>query len=75
MLFLKQIFLSGNLSHLCKYERERLQHNVPIMLGIHGLKYLYGTDFSPIVLLRSVGLQVVNAITPLKQLFINKAMN
>ncbi|KAJ6639241.1 Ubiquinone biosynthesis monooxygenase COQ6, mitochondrial [Pseudolycoriella hygida] len=65
----------GNLQHLCTYERERLQHNVPIMLGIHGLQRLYSTDFSPIVLLRSVGLQLVNTIPPLKQLFINKAMH
>ncbi|XP_037030932.1 ubiquinone biosynthesis monooxygenase COQ6, mitochondrial [Bradysia coprophila] len=65
----------GNLPHLCAYERERLQHNVPIMLGIHGLQRLYSTDFSPIVLLRSVGLQLVNTIPPLKQLFINKAMH
>lgn len=57
---------TGDLHYLLDYERERLKHNVPIMVGIHGLQKLYSTDISPVVLLRSVGLQLTQAMTPLK---------
>lgn len=59
---------------LLKYEKERLVHNVPLMLGIHGIQSLYSTSFSPIVLLRSLGLQITQNAPPLKNLFMKKAM-
>lgn len=51
---------------MSKYEKERLQHNVPIMLGVHGLQRMYSTDFSPFVILRSIGLQVTQSVPVLK---------
>lgn len=56
----------GDMAYLRTYESERLKHNVPIMLGIHGIQKMYSTDFAPVVLARSVGLQLANSITPLK---------
>lgn len=56
----------GDLTCLREYERKRLQHNVPIMLGVHALQRLYGCNFSPIVVLRSIGLQMTHAISPIK---------
>lgn len=58
----------GDLSYLKDYETERQRHNVPTMLAIDGLYRLYGTEFPPVVLLRSLGLQAVNAFGPLKGL-------
>jgi ubiquinone biosynthesis monooxygenase Coq6 len=56
----------GALSYLKEYETERQRHNVPMMLVVHGLFQLYSTEFTPLVLLRSVGLQAVHALAPLK---------
>lgn len=56
----------GDMTHLRDYETKQLQTNVPIMLGIHGLQRLYGTTIGPVVLARSVGLQITQTVTPLK---------
>lgn len=64
----------GELSHLLSYERERLCQNLPVMVGVHGLQRLYGTDFPPLVALRSVGLRITNALPPLKKIFMSQAM-
>ncbi|XP_033105378.1 ubiquinone biosynthesis monooxygenase COQ6, mitochondrial-like [Anneissia japonica] len=56
----------GSMLHLCKYETERQRHIVPIMATIDGLKRLYSTDRPEVVLLRTVGLKLTNAIQPLK---------
>lgn len=55
-----------DLNHLCAYETKQLRKNVPIMLGTHGLQRLYSTDIGPIVLARSIGLQITQTVTPLK---------
>lgn len=65
----------GDLNHLLTYEKQRLCQNLPIMVGVHGLQHLYGTDFSPIVALRSVGLRLTNAFPPLKKIFMSQAMS
>lgn len=62
------------MDYLLAYERERLQQNVPIMMGVHGLQRLYGTDFAPVVLLRSLGLKVTHAVPLIKNLFVSRAM-
>jgi 2-polyprenyl-6-methoxyphenol hydroxylase-like FAD-dependent oxidoreductase len=54
------------LDHLLKYEQQRLRHNFPIMMGIHGIQRLYNNDFTPLVALRSAGLRITNALPPLK---------
>lgn len=59
-------FPLNDLEILNKYETQQLRHNVPIMLGIHGLQRLYGTDVAPVVLARSLGLQITQTLTPLK---------
>lgn len=64
----------NDMNYLLAYEKERLQQNVPIMMGVHGLQKLYGTDFPPVVLLRSLGLKVTHSVPFLKNLFVNRAM-
>lgn len=59
-------FQLNKIEHLCAYEQQRLKHNVPVMLGVHGLQRLYNTDLSPIVLARSIGLQITQQMTPVK---------
>lgn len=59
----------GSLVHLKKYESECQRHNVPLMLGVDGIQKLTGTDWAPVVLLRSLGFQAVHAISPLKNFF------
>lgn len=59
-------FALNSIIHLRQYEQKRLRENVAIMLGVHGLQRLYNTDFSPIVLARSVGLQFTQQMAPLK---------
>ncbi|KAK9878514.1 hypothetical protein WA026_022410 [Henosepilachna vigintioctopunctata] len=56
----------GSILHLKEYESQRQRHNIPMMLAIEGLHRLYGTEFPPVVLLRSLGVQAFNALEPLK---------
>ncbi|KAJ8953057.1 hypothetical protein NQ314_007432 [Rhamnusium bicolor] len=55
-----------NLSYLKEYETERQRHNIPTMLAVEGLHRLYNSDLTPLVLLRSLGLQATHALNPLK---------
>lgn len=57
----------GSTRHLLAYETERQRQNVPLMAAIDLLKRLYNTKQPPIVLLRTLGLQATNAMTPLKE--------
>lgn len=59
-------FLLNDIHNLCEYEQQRLKCNLPIMLGVHGLQRLYNTDLGPIVLARSIGLQITQQMSPLK---------
>ncbi|XP_064211534.1 ubiquinone biosynthesis monooxygenase COQ6, mitochondrial-like [Tribolium castaneum] len=63
----------GNLLYLKEYETERQKHNVPMMLVVHGLFHLYSSEFTPLVLLRSLGLQATHALSPLKKLLLSRA--
>lgn len=65
--FAFNVFLfSGSLSVLAEYETSRQKHNFPTAIAIDGLQKLYGTSFTPLVLLRSLGLQLTNSLEPLK---------
>ncbi|GAB1601316.1 ubiquinone biosynthesis monooxygenase COQ6, mitochondrial-like [Argonauta hians] len=63
----------GSLNHLLSYESERQREVLPIIAAIDGLQKLYGTQFSPLVILRSLGLQATNASTFIKDKLIQTA--
>ncbi|GJQ85618.1 putative ubiquinone biosynthesis monooxygenase [Trypoxylus dichotomus] len=65
----------GSLMDLSKYETERQRHNVPTMLALDGIQKLYATQFTPVVLLRSIGLQITHALSPVKRAIIQQASN
>lgn len=54
---------------LSKYEQESQKHNVPLVFGIDALYKLYSTSALPVVLIRSLGLQVVDAVPAIKKVF------
>uniref|UniRef100_A0A2A4J127 FAD-binding domain-containing protein n=1 Tax=Heliothis virescens TaxID=7102 RepID=A0A2A4J127_HELVI len=56
-----------------KYESVRQRHNVPTQLMIEMLHRLYTVDLMPVVLARSVGLQITNALQPLKKMIMSHA--
>nr|CAD7440132.1 unnamed protein product [Timema bartmani] len=60
-------------SPLLCYETSRQRHNVPTMLAIDGFQKLYSTEATPIVVLRSLGLQLTHALAPLKSAIMNHA--
>ncbi|NP_001089564.1 coenzyme Q6 monooxygenase L homeolog [Xenopus laevis] len=57
----------GSTKHLLEYETDRQRHNIPLMAAVDLLKRLYNTKQPPIVLLRTLGLQATNALTPVKE--------
>ncbi|KAM4853549.1 ubiquinone biosynthesis monooxygenase COQ6, mitochondrial [Thomomys bottae] len=57
----------GSMSHLTVYETERQRHNTALLATTDVLKRLYSTSTTPLVLLRTWGLQATNAISPLKE--------
>ena len=58
--------ISGSLQPLLEYETLRQRHIIPTLAGIDALYRLYRTSWTPMVLARSLGLQVTNSLTPLK---------
>ena len=60
------LLFTGWIDHLVSYESERQRHNVTSTAGIDGLYRLYSTQFTPLVLARSLGLATVNALNPIK---------
>lgn len=56
----------GSMSHLTGYETERQRHNTALLAATDLLKRLYSTRATPLVLLRTWGLQATNAVSPLK---------
>lgn len=63
----------ANFNYLKDYESQRQKYNVPTMLAVEGLHRLYTTDLTPVVLLRSLGLQATQALGPLKRLIMSQA--
>ncbi|XP_045538002.1 ubiquinone biosynthesis monooxygenase COQ6, mitochondrial [Papilio machaon] len=60
-------------SWLQSYESLRQRHNVPTQLAIDALYRLYSLDIAPLVLVRSLGLQLTNAFHPIKKLIMSHA--
>ncbi|XP_074221365.1 ubiquinone biosynthesis monooxygenase COQ6, mitochondrial isoform X7 [Camelus bactrianus] len=56
----------GSMSHLTSYETDRQRHNTALLAATDLLKRLYSTRATPLVLLRTWGLQATNAVSPLK---------
>lgn len=65
----------GNLSSLKNYESRSQFENLPFLFVTDAMHRLYSTDAWPVVLLRSSGLEITNAISPLKDFLMNKAMS
>jgi len=63
----------GALYTLQSYESQRQWHNLSVMMTVDGLNRLYGTSLPPVVLLRSLGLNVVNRFPFLKEFFMKRA--
>ncbi|XP_076234829.1 ubiquinone biosynthesis protein COQ6, mitochondrial [Calliopsis andreniformis] len=63
----------GDMMYLRKYETLRQRYNVPTMLAIEALHRLYKGTAAPIVLVRSLGLQLTNAIPMIKEALIEHA--
>ena len=58
--------MTGAVTYLKEYETSRQRKVLPTMATVDGLQRLYSTDLTPFVMLRSLGLQTVNALKPLK---------
>lgn len=57
---------TGNLQYLLDYETKRQRHIVPMMFSIDALHRLYTTEFTPVVLARSLGVTILDALNPVK---------
>jgi ubiquinone biosynthesis monooxygenase Coq6 len=56
-----------------QYNSERYAQNHLLLGVIDKLHKLYAIESGPVVTLRSLGLDAVNALTPLKQFFMRQA--
>ncbi len=64
----------GDLKILRRYERWRRADNRSMLVAMDGLKRLFGSELSAVKGLRSLGLNVTDRITPLKNLIMQHAM-
>lgn len=64
----------GALSTLTRYQRRRKPDNLMVMAAMEGFKRLFGADNIALRLLRNMGLSKLNALRPLKNTIIKKAM-
>ncbi|XP_067938577.1 ubiquinone biosynthesis monooxygenase COQ6, mitochondrial-like isoform X2 [Watersipora subatra] len=65
----------GRLYSLTGYETERQRHVVSIIAGVDGLYRLYSNNWTPAVLIRSIGLMGVNALPFIKKSLMNHAQS
>ncbi|KYM93567.1 PREDICTED: ubiquinone biosynthesis monooxygenase COQ6, mitochondrial [Cyphomyrmex costatus] len=63
----------NDMYYLRTYETLRQRHNIPMMLAIDGLHRFYQHTAAPIVLGRSLGLQLVDSLPPIKKLLMQQA--
>lgn len=64
----------GDLKVLRRYERWRRADNRSMLLAMDGLKRLFGSELSAVKDLRSLGLNLTNQVTPLKNIIMKQAM-
>jgi len=64
----------GGCSLLRPYETTRQRKVIPLIGGLQALHHIYGSNWSPLVALRSFGLQSVDALPMLKNAFAKFAM-
>ena len=65
--------LLGQREYLAQYETERQRHNLTTMMGIDGLQRLYCSDWTPLVMARSLGLMATEACDPVKKMLMKHA--
>lgn len=58
---------------LRRYERARKGDNLAVLAVTSGFKYLFGNAFPPLAIARGLGLNLVNAMTPLKNRIMRRA--
>lgn len=61
-------------SALGKYQRQRKHATWQVIVLMEALKTIFGSTFSPFVVLRSLGLRACDSLTPLKRMIIAEAM-
>jgi len=59
---------------LRRYERWRKGHNLMMMATMDGFKRLFGATWEPLRWMRNAGLNLTDALPPVKQLIMNHAM-
>ena len=59
---------------LRRYERWRKGHNLMMMATMDGFKRLFGTDWEPLRWARNAGLNITDALPPVKHLIMSHAM-
>jgi 2-octaprenylphenol hydroxylase len=64
----------GSLRVLRRYERARVGDNILTMHTMEGFKALFSNTVTPLVMLRSVGLMIANAVGPIKYSLMRHAM-
>ena len=64
----------GSLFYLTKYETERQRAVLPVVATVDSLHRLYSTEFTPFVVLRSLGLQATNAMGFLKVCLVSRQL-
>jgi ubiquinone biosynthesis monooxygenase Coq6 len=63
-------YILGSLIYLAEYETQRQRSVLPVLGVIDGLQRLYSTSFTPLVILRGLGLQTVQSLHFLKVTFV-----
>jgi 2-octaprenylphenol hydroxylase len=65
---------AGALPVLRRYERWRKGHNLLVQGAMDGFRLLFGTDLSPVRLVRNLGLRLTDGAMPVKRLIMRRAM-
>jgi len=64
----------GDITVLRRYERWRKGDNYAVQMSMDGFKQLFGNRYTPLVWLRNIGLNMTNALPPVKNHLIQQAM-